>query len=490
MTLSSTGAKQGPALDEKSFQQLLAAAYIVQQHNQNPARKGSPLDTGRILSEIAEIQSLIRAGDMDVPTACHLVAERLFKMTQATGVTMSLITNGYLDCVAESGVAVKIPGRCISSHSLVATEKLKAGGTFESTNALEDLCLEVGLCEKLGVGSLVAAPIERFGELAGLIEIRWDRDRSSVEGDLRACRLMAGLASGMLERNARLQQKQAPETPTTAPVQLESAPLQTPPDVEPTKVITDETCSELLTTAASLEPSAPEPKLEPLEAEDPAVCRVCGNPFRGDESFCGHCSLPRLAASPAEGLQSKWASLWYMQQAKGTLQEAPAPLPVDEPTAEVEPIPVVDRLLEIANRGESNPPAPARTDLELLYQPEPDRFAWLRSVAKIKVRVRDVVLVTVALVLAGGVASAWPKSDSQLTWFQMLAIRYGLVHPSNAPNVIYQGDPDVRVWVDVHTALYYCDGADLYGKTPDGQFMTQHDAQSTRAVSASQSSCP
>ena len=489
--LSSTGAKQGPALDEKSFQQLLAAAYIVQQHNETPARKNSPLDTGRILSEIAEIQSLIRAGEMDVPAACHLVADRLLKMTQAHGVTMSLINNGYLECVAESGVAVQIPGSCISSHSLVATEKLKAGGTFESANAQSDLCLEVGLCEQLGVGSLVAAPIERFGELAGLIEVRWDHDRSSLEGDLRACRLMAGLASGMLERKARSQQKQVVlETPTAAPVAIEPAPVQTPLDIEPAKVSTEEPSDEL-TTATSVEPAVPEPKLEPLESEDPTVCRVCGSPFRGDESFCGICSLPRVAASPAEDLQSKWASLWYMQKAKGALQEAPAPPPVDEPIAAgVEPVPVVDQLLEIANRAESNPLAPAHSDLNLLYEPEPDRFAWLRSIAKIKVRVRDVVLVTVALVLAGGVVSAWPKPNSQLTWFQELAIRYGLVHPSNAPNVVYEGNPDVRVWVDVHTALYYCDGADLYGKTPDGQFMTQHDAQSTRAVSASQSPCP
>ena len=488
MTLSSTGAKQGPALDEKSFQQLLAAAYIVQQHNETPVRKNSPLDTGRILSEIGEIQSLIRAGDMDLSSACDLVASRLFKMTQASGVTISLITNGYLDCVAESGLAVKIPGRCISSHSLVATEKLKAGGTFESTNALEDLCLEVGLCEKLGVGSLVSAPIERFGELAGLIEIRWDRDRSSVEGDLRACRLMAGLASGMLERNARLQQKQV-ETTTAAPAQHEPAAIQKPPDVEPTKVIPNGARADL-TTAASVEPAAPEPKLEPLEADDPTVCRVCGNPFRGDESFCGHCSLPRLAASPAEDLQSKWASLWYMQKAKGALQDAPASPAVDESTAaEAELVPVADQLLEIANRRDATPFPQAHADLDLLYEPEPERFAWLRSIAKIKVRVRDVVLLTAALVLAGGVVSAWPKSPSQLTWFQMLAIRYGLVHPSNAPYVVYQGNPDVRVWVDVHTALYYCDGTDLYGKTPGGQFMTQHDAQSTRAVSASQSPC-
>ena len=65
MTFSSTGAKQKPALDEGSFQQLLAAAYVVQQHNETVGRDETPRNqeqtTGafRVLAIIAEIQSLI-----------------------------------------------------------------------------------------------------------------------------------------------------------------------------------------------------------------------------------------------------------------------------------------------------------------------------------------------------------------------------------------------------------------------------------------------
>jgi len=39
------------------------------------------------------------------------------------------------------------------------------------------------------------------------------------------------------------------------------------------------------------------------------------------------------------------------------------------------------------------------------------------------------------------------------------------------------GNPNTKVWVDVHTALYYCPGADLYGKTADGKYTSQLDAQ-------------
>jgi len=41
-----------------------------------------------------------------------------------------------------------------------------------------------------------------------------------------------------------------------------------------------------------------------------------------------------------------------------------------------------------------------------------------------------------------------------------------------APVVHLQGDPGIDVWVDPHTALYYCPGEELYGKTTDGRVST------------------
>jgi hypothetical protein len=39
------------------------------------------------------------------------------------------------------------------------------------------------------------------------------------------------------------------------------------------------------------------------------------------------------------------------------------------------------------------------------------------------------------------------------------------------------GNPNVKVWVDLQTALYYCPGTDLYGTTPKGKYTNQGDAQ-------------
>jgi hypothetical protein len=53
----------------------------------------------------------------------------------------------------------------------------------------------------------------------------------------------------------------------------------------------------------------------------------------------------------------------------------------------------------------------------------------------------------------------------------------------------YTGNPEVKVWVDLRTALYYCPGADLYGRTPKGKYMTQREAQLDQFEAASRKVC-
>ena len=52
-----------------------------------------------------------------------------------------------------------------------------------------------------------------------------------------------------------------------------------------------------------------------------------------------------------------------------------------------------------------------------------------------------------------------------------------------------KGNPGVQVWVDSHTALYYCPGADLYGKTEKGRFTTQREAQLDQFEPAYRKAC-
>jgi hypothetical protein len=89
------------------------------------------------------------------------------------------------------------------------------------------------------------------------------------------------------------------------------------------------------------------------------------------------------------------------------------------------------------------------------------------------------------------VALAWPSTAPQrpsLQLWERALIAMGIAE-APAPTVEIRGDPNIKVWVDTHTALYYCPGDQFYGTSPDGHFSTQREAQSDRFEPAERSAC-
>jgi GAF domain len=76
---------------------------------------------------------------------------------------------------------------------------------------------------------------------------------------------------------------------------------------------------------------------------------------------------------------------------------------------------------------------------------------------------------------------------ADLSFFDRMLIKLGLADPPDRP--VEKGNPNTQVWVDEQTALYYCPGADLYGKTPKGRMTSQRDAQLDQFEPASRKAC-
>ncbi len=80
---------------------------------------------------------------------------------------------------------------------------------------------------------------------------------------------------------------------------------------------------------------------------------------------------------------------------------------------------------------------------------------------------------------------AAPNAD--LSMFDRMLISLGLAEAPPSPE--YKGNPDTQVWVDLRTALYYCPGDDLYGKTAKGKITSQRDAQLDQFEPAYRKTC-
>ena len=96
---------QDPAApSQPSFQQLLAAAFIVQEHNDKLQSNNDP-DAAytRTLAEIVETERLIQDQRIDSQTAVELIAERTHTITRADGVAVGVLENGKLVYRTDTG---------------------------------------------------------------------------------------------------------------------------------------------------------------------------------------------------------------------------------------------------------------------------------------------------------------------------------------------------------------------------------------------------
>jgi len=324
VTFAFSGPKQKRELDD-SFQQLLAVAYTLQKHNDD-LRAGNPRhDPAWTFSEIATLRSQIlahtnqldedkdkaEAKPSDGARAAALVAECLRRVTNADGASVSLIIDGYLRPTACSGAAAKVPGGSVASNSLVPTERLRNMQAFQSANVASDIRLDQTLCLKLQIGSLLAFPIQRQNEVAGIIELRWNKAEAFSDGDERICQLIAGLVGEALESAA--------EVSAPAPVASRTA---TPRDPTSGKVLSvDPAPGKKLDETQDKIPPAQE-VTDASEESRADACRVCGKPLTPDDNFCGNCGM--LATVTDHGLQGKWASMWFMQQAQKAVETEPS----------------------------------------------------------------------------------------------------------------------------------------------------------------------
>ena len=78
-------------------------------------------------------------------------------------------------------------------------------------------------------------------------------------------------------------------------------------------------------------------------------------------------------------------------------------------------------------------------------------------------------------------------AEMELPFSERMLIAMGLAEAPEPPPE--KGNPSTQVWVDLHTALYYCPGADLYGKTATGKYTTQREAELDQFQPAYRKTC-
>ena len=503
-------AQDRPVLDEASFQQLLAAAYVLQQQTaESVIPHEVPTDYSQTFIYIADTQNQIQTRQLDFPAAALLIAEQVEKITKASGIAVGIIEQDQLIYRATTGTAAGEMGSRVPMASCLSAYCLHSGQILQCPDAKKDPRLRNELCQLRSVLSLIAVPVFYEGKIAGVLELRFANIDSFREHDVRSSQLMAGLVSDAIARAAELEWKQS--LATERATMLEA--------LERIKPQLERLADPPPTTLAE---SVPPDKTETKQVSD-ELCRGCGRQFGEEEYFCGTCGTARQEISSRGDIQSKWASLWHMQQAQKQKTENLVEDQIaasDVTTGRIpasqnnfEDAPEVERASGVVPNptGASDEKSPwtsaarARHWLDGLNAQKRPRRAWIAAnwrAYRANIYVGVAALLFLFVILDWGFGSAptgisaagtstpgarhRPKKP-ELTVSEKLLVGLGLAEPP--PSTTYVGNPQTQVWVDLHTALYYCPGADLYGKTKDGKLTTQLDAQQDQFEPASRKAC-
>jgi hypothetical protein len=421
VTSFSTGAKHKPVLDQDGFEQLLAAAFVLQQHSDTLRASDPNADPLSVLSKITVIDST--AADqakrpvLDDPLPPTREILQLHELPRCTA------------CGRQFGTAEEFCGGCGRRRA-----------TESSPEDLQAKWASLWYMSQAKQAPSGGAPSISAGPEIQPLEPMAARDFAKEET-----------------------QSQTTELPVQgATYEKTEAEINFPKPEE--QSWTSETPRETKELDVSGEPAPPAEQEENFKVLPPfPVLEIKEDPTIGGAFY----HQVEEASEPAE-----------FESASGEKWRVSGEAEVDSQNESTQELwrrlnagdqgPVIEVQVESPEVEYSEFAPPEESETSRLQ----GSWAALRSGGT-----RTVGLAACALML---LVALWafrpnPSTQSPHSRLRSLLVQLGLAQ-SSGQNA-YSGNPNTRVWVDVHTALYYCPGSELYGKTPGGHFSKQRAAQ-------------
>ena len=525
-----------PVFDEQTLAKLLEAAYVLQEHNRErrksesgheaksnaraeraPSNVSAPLtanisippaasqhDYRVVLEKVVEAQRRMQAGHLSRHSALTLLAEQALDLAHGSGAAIAFLDGEHVHYEAVAGIAMMPSGAAIPVEDAMCAISVRTGEAFRCAEINPAILPDIEECRRSGVQAFIVVPIFLQEKVAGAIEVYYSQPQAFSEQDVHGCQLIAGLVPEVPARNGQPAARSAAAANSTG----------SPATVKPV-------------SAPALPSSRP----------NFSLCQSCGHELLEHEHFCVECGARRSDVPPstdrampeedaavanssvppaitnhdlswAASLKDQIPDLFAAAESNSDLESwGPDPSEAKSRLAEEEL--VENKTNESSDVVEETPAsqslAISKPQVTADWSSASSAREFLEQLAGGKRRnavVRlwnerrgDIYLalavLLVACVIRWGLWSnpsvrataAAPNStaahqkspDADLSVFDRLLITLGLAEaPEPAAD---NGNPSAQVWIDLHTALYYCQGSDMYGKTATGKYATQRDAQ-------------
>lgn len=136
----------------------------------------------------------------DLNSALRIIGERARTLLRGSGAAIALMDRGPMMCRASVGTGGPALGTHVDVDSGFSGECIRTGKALRCDDSEIDSRVEAATCRRLGIRSIVAAPIRYEREVVGLMEVFSPQSFAFDEGDLAVLERLAQTALLMLSQ--------------------------------------------------------------------------------------------------------------------------------------------------------------------------------------------------------------------------------------------------------------------------------------------------
>jgi hypothetical protein len=140
------------------------------------------------------LRDLVASGDHQLDTVLETLADSACWLTGATGVAIAMWKDGAMICRARSGDTAPPLGARLSADTGISGACLRTGRVQNCTDTENDPIVDVEVCRRLGLRSIVVLPIQGWRGINGIFEIFSTRPVAFTEHNITLLQQLAALA--------------------------------------------------------------------------------------------------------------------------------------------------------------------------------------------------------------------------------------------------------------------------------------------------------
>jgi putative methionine-R-sulfoxide reductase with GAF domain len=140
----------------------------------------------------------------DLDAGLCVIVKKLRSLTRAAGAAIALVQKGQMVCRARTGLMAPPLGSPIDVNSGFTGECLRSGKALRCDNSETDTRVDAETCRRLGVRSILAAPIQYERDIVGVIEVFSGDAFAFDEGDVAVLQRLAQTVLLAMSQSATL----------------------------------------------------------------------------------------------------------------------------------------------------------------------------------------------------------------------------------------------------------------------------------------------